>query len=630
MQLGVDYQGGTEEIYRCVKMRVELNRGWQRGANQFNVNALRQLRALQGSPLGGPAGGETSTATGKASALPTNRQSMNVTDCCICLFSVTVCQALFIAPCSHVFHYKCIRPLLMMHHPGFSCPLCRTFADLEADVEEDEEWQAALLKEAEAASAAENLPINDTSSNEEQAQRLQEPPTVLAAAVAAHPDSPAAAVLMATAEVNEPSSSSILATGSGSRRSISQGHGSDRGSVDSSRSRQTSQRQPRSPPRRQQEPARPDTAVSSTTTVAAAAPPHLSPHGSAPHSSSGLRNIVTPPPDSAEIGPDERDENLEEREEELIPRNRDQGRSSSNRAVSNPIEISNRSSRQGHQLEGLASSPGFADSNTPMNQHFLSTLAEAPPPPRSAVRAMDPPGHHPGHSYNVNGAGSGERRMPSLAASMAASGNTSSSPSSRRPSQQSQLSARMINDRRESSSSSAASYYYPMPNQISVADHHRDSTADLYMTPGQGNSPAASPRAHGRALMDDNEEIDEDALTPSSSNRTSGASKGKDRDATRQGADVVDPKMPATSSFYGVNAMSYGHDNHQHGRSARGNQSPSDTVDGVAASSSSTNSSANSPYRPRSQSGGKMAKFFKRATNTSSSSGSNDNSNALG
>lgn len=37
------------------------------------------------------------------------------------------------------YHYKCIRPLLQMHHPGFSCPLCRTFADLDADVEEDDE-----------------------------------------------------------------------------------------------------------------------------------------------------------------------------------------------------------------------------------------------------------------------------------------------------------------------------------------------------------------------------------------------------------------------------------------------------------------------------------------------------------
>lgn len=41
LQLGVDYQGGTEEIYRCVKMRVELNRGWQRGMNSFKCVPTR-------------------------------------------------------------------------------------------------------------------------------------------------------------------------------------------------------------------------------------------------------------------------------------------------------------------------------------------------------------------------------------------------------------------------------------------------------------------------------------------------------------------------------------------------------------------------------------------------------------
>jgi len=56
------------------------------------------------------------------------------------LFSVTIRQALFIAPCSHTFHYKCIRPLLESHHPAFSCPLCRTFADLEDDVEIEVEY----------------------------------------------------------------------------------------------------------------------------------------------------------------------------------------------------------------------------------------------------------------------------------------------------------------------------------------------------------------------------------------------------------------------------------------------------------------------------------------------------------
>jgi hypothetical protein len=61
---------------------------------------------------------------------------------------VTIRQALFIAPCSHTFHYKCIRPLIEAHHPSFSCPLCRTYADLEDDVEveidfEEEEDQLA-------------------------------------------------------------------------------------------------------------------------------------------------------------------------------------------------------------------------------------------------------------------------------------------------------------------------------------------------------------------------------------------------------------------------------------------------------------------------------------------------------
>jgi len=71
--------------------------------------------------------------------LPSTGKSQ-IPDCCICLFTVTIRQALFIAPCSHTFHYKCIRPLLESHHPAFSCPLCRTFADLEDDVEIEVEF----------------------------------------------------------------------------------------------------------------------------------------------------------------------------------------------------------------------------------------------------------------------------------------------------------------------------------------------------------------------------------------------------------------------------------------------------------------------------------------------------------
>lgn len=43
-------------------------------------------------------------------------------------------------------HFKCIRPLITTNYPGFSCPLCRTYANLEADVEvELEAWETDLL-----------------------------------------------------------------------------------------------------------------------------------------------------------------------------------------------------------------------------------------------------------------------------------------------------------------------------------------------------------------------------------------------------------------------------------------------------------------------------------------------------
>lgn len=48
------------------------------------------------------------------------------------------CQALFVAPCAHVWHYKCIRPLLEgknSTYPQFQCPNCRAYSDLTADVD---------------------------------------------------------------------------------------------------------------------------------------------------------------------------------------------------------------------------------------------------------------------------------------------------------------------------------------------------------------------------------------------------------------------------------------------------------------------------------------------------------------
>jgi len=78
-------------------------------------------------------------------------QSVHSSECSICLNAVAPCQALFVAPCSHVWHYKCIRTLLTPNWPSFQCPNCRAYADLEADVDqpevedsEDEDYQEAI------------------------------------------------------------------------------------------------------------------------------------------------------------------------------------------------------------------------------------------------------------------------------------------------------------------------------------------------------------------------------------------------------------------------------------------------------------------------------------------------------
>lgn len=111
LQLGMDFRGGTEELYKCIKVRVEVNRSWQRRANNFNVSALSNLRALQAvSPA-------------------------DVQECAICLFPVAPCQALFVSPCTHSWHYKCIRPLIIKTYPHFLCPNCRAMCDLEAEIE---------------------------------------------------------------------------------------------------------------------------------------------------------------------------------------------------------------------------------------------------------------------------------------------------------------------------------------------------------------------------------------------------------------------------------------------------------------------------------------------------------------
>ncbi|CAK5276770.1 unnamed protein product [Mycena citricolor] len=113
--------------------------------------ALKNLRSL-GVTSDTEASSKAATS-GKSGPPPV---ASGIPDCCICLFPVRLHQAVFLAPCSHAFHYKCMRPMLDSHHPAFNCPLCRTFADLNEEVEidneeEDEEFEDPGSFPAEAA-----------------------------------------------------------------------------------------------------------------------------------------------------------------------------------------------------------------------------------------------------------------------------------------------------------------------------------------------------------------------------------------------------------------------------------------------------------------------------------------------
>ncbi|CAE6493614.1 unnamed protein product, partial [Rhizoctonia solani] len=153
IQLGVDYQGGAEEIYRCVKIRVEHRRTQAAPNAPGSGNRQRQGKGQRQAPhqhpkrhrrseqLAKDKRGRLLHLTWRAVSVPsiTDLTSISFVDSVhfAGLFPVGILQNLFIAPCSHCFHYKCIWPLLIKHHPGFSCPLCRTFADLEEDVEQE-------------------------------------------------------------------------------------------------------------------------------------------------------------------------------------------------------------------------------------------------------------------------------------------------------------------------------------------------------------------------------------------------------------------------------------------------------------------------------------------------------------
>lgn len=96
------------------------------------------------------------------------------------------------APCSHTWHYKCIRVVINgPTWPHFICPNCRTVADLEAELDEpDEDWEelAGSEGEVEAVSESASRAHNTESAAEDIATPTQQPNSSTAAPALPEPE----------------------------------------------------------------------------------------------------------------------------------------------------------------------------------------------------------------------------------------------------------------------------------------------------------------------------------------------------------------------------------------------------------------------------------------------------------
>lgn len=81
LQLGVDYQGGSEDIYKSVKIKIEVGREWQAGANAFKCVSLHfyYLHPLISPPVHMPSANSrhSPSPTTQANQIPKIHQRTN-------------------------------------------------------------------------------------------------------------------------------------------------------------------------------------------------------------------------------------------------------------------------------------------------------------------------------------------------------------------------------------------------------------------------------------------------------------------------------------------------------------------------------------------------------------------------
>ncbi|KAJ3329998.1 hypothetical protein HDU76_006688 [Blyttiomyces sp. JEL0837] len=128
LTFGVDYKGKNDPVFKAVNIKIGFfDSDWIKEKRK-NANPARFRTALKALL-------QSSNPYGTASnTSPTDDDSENgSTDCCICINTIAPFQAIFIAPCSHCYHFKCVYQMLIQSSM-FQCPICRQVANLAASV----------------------------------------------------------------------------------------------------------------------------------------------------------------------------------------------------------------------------------------------------------------------------------------------------------------------------------------------------------------------------------------------------------------------------------------------------------------------------------------------------------------
>ncbi|CAO3641505.1 unnamed protein product [Cunninghamella echinulata] len=155
LQLGVQYQDGLKSFHRCVKLKVEMHHQ-DLTKTAFYQQVMKKYQ-WHHQPYQHPSSmtlSPTNTTIVPSNSLTMMNQKKNPTKekhveeeeneeedyCSICLDNIsnintinTHPEFLFVSPCAHLFHHSCIQPLISSIYPGFQCPVCRHYANLETD-----------------------------------------------------------------------------------------------------------------------------------------------------------------------------------------------------------------------------------------------------------------------------------------------------------------------------------------------------------------------------------------------------------------------------------------------------------------------------------------------------------------